>query len=203
MLRYAITRRDLFPGDDAQQQVALLHQCALWANSGIDYIQLREKDLLAADLANLARSILETLRTSRCTTRLLINSRPDIAIAASAHGVHLTAAPDALTPAQVRYIYAEAGLPTPILSISCHALAEVRQARQNQVDAILFAPIFEKSVAGHQISTGLGLEPLHAACSAASPIPVYALGGVTMENAPACREAGASGIAGIRLFHSA
>lgn len=203
MLRYAITSRNLFPGDDAHQQTALMQQCARWAADGIDLIQLREKDLPAAELAGLARNILAGLRTTGSATKLLINSRPDIAIAAAAHGVHLTAAPDELTPVQVCHLFGETGHPIPIISISCHTLPEVEQARQNQVDAILFAPIFEKSIANQQIAPGLGLEQLRAACTAASPIPVYALGGVTLENAPACIEAGAAGIAGIRLFQSA
>jgi thiamine-phosphate pyrophosphorylase len=200
MLRYAITSRTLFPGDDAHRQAVLLHQCARWAADGIDLIQLREKDLPAADLAKLACSILLNIHATGSATKLLINSRPDIAIATAAHGVHLTASPDELTPAQVRHLYAETGRPTPIISISCHTLEEVKQARKKQVDAILFAPIFQKSVTGQQIAAGLGLEQLHTACTAASPIPVYALGGVTLENAHSCLEAGAAGIAGIRLF---
>lgn len=202
MLRYAITSRALFPGDETQKQAALVHQCARWASDGIDFIQLREKDLPAAQLATLARSILNVL-PSGAETKLLINSRADVALATRANGVHLTAAPGELTPPQIRRLYAEASHPAPIISISCHTLAEVEHARENQVGAILFAPIFEKSIAGQLITPGLGLDQLHAACIAAAPIPVYALGGVTQENAPVCIAAGAAGIAGIRLFHNA
>lgn len=202
MLRYAITSRTLFPGDNAQQQAALIHQCARWAADGIDFIQLREKDLSAANLANLARGLRESLSTIGSATKLLINARPDVAIATAAHGVHLTASPDEITPAQVRHVYVEANLLPPAVTISCHTLAEVEQARKNQVNVILFAPIFQKSIAGQEIAPGLGLEQLRAACLAAAPIPVYALGGVTLENAPSCLEVGAAGIAGIRLFHS-
>lgn len=201
MLRYAITSRALFTGDETQQQAALIRQCTRWATYGIDFIQLREKDLEAAALAALAHSILATIPAT-CKTKLLINSRADVAIAASAHGIHLTAAPGELTPAQIRHLYAKAARLAPTISISCHTLAEVEQARENQVDAILFAPIFEKSIGGQQLTPGLGLDQLHAGCIAATPIPVYALGGVTLENAPACIAAGAAGIAGIRLFHS-
>jgi len=77
----------------------------------------------------------------------------------------------------------------------------VQRARDNHADTILFAPVFEKNIAGETITPGQGLNQLRAACLAASPIPVYALGGVTLENAPACLDAGAAGIAGIRLFH--
>ena len=106
MLRYAITSRTLYPGDKLQQQAALVEQTARWASDGIDFIQLREKDLPASALAALARKILQTITLATSPTRLLINSRPDIAIATGAHGVHLTASPDELTPTQVRDLYA-------------------------------------------------------------------------------------------------
>jgi thiamine-phosphate pyrophosphorylase len=198
MLRYAITSRSLFAGDQLRQQAALVEQAARWASAGIDLIQLREKDLPAACLENLARNLLQTLPA---TTKLLLNSRLDIAIATAAPGVHLTAAPGELTPAQVRHLYAAASLPPPVITVSCHTLAEVARARDNRVDGILFAPVFGKIIAGEIVTPGQGLDQLRAACSAAAPTPVYALGGVTLENAPSCLHAGAAGVAGIRLFH--
>jgi thiamine-phosphate pyrophosphorylase len=200
VLRYAITSRSLFPGNDPQQQTALVEQADRWASENIDFIQLREKDLAAGDLSALARKILKKIDLAPSPTRLLINSRADVAVAAGAHGVHLTSNPCELTPAQIRQIYDASGLPAPIISISCHSVAEASQARENHVDAILFAPVFEKLLAGQTALPGHGLEQLHAACLAAFPAPVYALGGVTLENAPACLAAGAAGIAGIRLF---
>jgi thiamine-phosphate pyrophosphorylase len=201
MLRYAITSRALYPGDELQQQAALLREASHWVADGIDLIQLREKDLPAAGIAALARQILLAIAASTSPTKLLLNSRPDIAIATAAHGVHLTAHSDELTIPQVRSLYASANLAAPIITISCHTLEDVRRARINQADAILFAPVFEKIIAAQTITPGQGIDRLRAACFAASPIPVYALGGVTIENAPACLDAGAAGIAGIRLFH--
>jgi thiamine-phosphate pyrophosphorylase len=201
MLRYAITSRAFYPGNEIEQQAALLRQASRWVADGVDLIQLREKDLPATDLAALAREILKAIALATSSTKLLINSRADIAIATGAHGVHLTASPRELTPAQVRRLYASVNLPAPVISISCHTMEDVQRARDNHADAILFAPVFEKNIAGETISPGQGLNQLRAACLAASPIPVYALGGVTLENAPACLDAGAAGIAGIRLFH--
>ncbi|HEX4576551.1 MAG TPA: thiamine phosphate synthase [Edaphobacter sp.] len=207
MLRYAITSRALYPGypgypgDEPQLQAALLRQAFRWAADGIDFIQLREKDLRAADLAVLARKILSIIASAASSTKLVINSRPDIAMASGAHGVHLTAGPDELTPTQVRTLYALSIRPERVITISCHTLEDVHRARVNQADAILFAPVFEKIVAGNIITPGQGLDQLRAACLAASPIPVYALGGVTQTNARSCLDAGAAGIAGIRLFH--
>jgi len=204
MLRYAITSRTLFPGDEQQQQAALLSQTARWIGDGLDFIQLREKDLPAARIASLASAVLKTIAETASPTKLLINSRADIAIATGAHGVHgvhLTAAGDELTVTQVRDLYASVNLPQPLITVSCHTLEEVRRASQNKVDAVLFAPVFEKIVAGQTVAAGQGLDQLRAACTIAYPVPVYALGGVTLEDAPACLAAGASGIAGIRLFH--
>jgi thiamine-phosphate pyrophosphorylase len=198
MLRYAITSRDLFGGDQRCQQAALVEQAVRWASDGINFIQLREKDLPAASLADLARIILKKLPA---TTKLLVNSRLDIAIATAAHGVHLTATPGELTARQVRYVYAAASLPPPIITISCHTLAEISLARHHRVDAILFSPVFGKTLAGEIVTPGQGLDQLRAACTAAAPTPVYALGGVTLENVSSCLQAGAIGIAGIRLFH--
>jgi thiamine-phosphate pyrophosphorylase len=208
MFRYAITSRTLFPGNSDQQQAALLQQAARWAADGIDIIQLREKDLPAATLAHLARQILETIRQASgpnrgpnaSPTKLLINSRPDVALATAAHGVHLTSSTNQLTPTQVRQLYAEAHLPPPVVTVSCHTQPDIDQARNHQADAILYAPIFEKTIANQPISPGQGLDRLRAACKSATPIPIYALGGVTLENAPLCLQAGAAGIAGIRLF---
>jgi thiamine-phosphate pyrophosphorylase len=201
MLRYAITGRALYPGDELEQHAALLRQASRWVADGIDLIQLREKDLPDDDLAALAREILRIVALASGSTKLLINSRANVAVATGAHGVHLTANPGELTPIEVRSLYASANRPAPIISISCHTLDEVRRARTNQVDAILFAPVFEKIITDQNIIPGQGLDQLRAACLAASPIPVYALGGVTLKNAPACLDAGAAGIAGIRLFH--
>lgn len=198
MIRYAITSRALFPGDEARRQESLIEQCARWAAEDIDFIQLREKDLPAGVLASLARSILAVISASQ--TKLLINARADVAMATGAHGVHLTAAPGELTPAQVRHLYAYAGRPTPFVSASCHTLDEVIQACTNGADAVLFAPVFGKIVAGEVITAVAGLEALREACAIAAPVQVYALGGVTLENASSCIEAGAAGVAGIRLF---
>jgi thiamine-phosphate pyrophosphorylase len=201
MLRYAITSRTLYPGDEIQQQAALLREARRWIADSVDFIQLREKDLPTASIAVVAGKILQTIAATASPTKLLLNSRPDIAIATAAHGVHLTAAPGELTPAQVRSLYTSANRPEPIISISCHTVEDVHRARINQADAILFAPVFEKIVAGQTIMPGQGIDQLRTACLVAAPIPVYALGGVTLENAAACLDAGAAGIAGIRLFH--
>src|SRR5580698_689026 len=115
VLRYAITSRALFSGDDRQQQAALLGQTARWAADGIDLIQLREKDLPAGTLVDLARKMMKEIGLACRTTKLLINSRADIAIAAGADGVHLTAASGEVSPAQIRDLFAAVNRILPIV----------------------------------------------------------------------------------------
>jgi thiamine-phosphate pyrophosphorylase len=201
MLRYAITNRAMFPGDEEQKRAALVREASRWAVEGIDFIQLREKDLEASAVASLAQEILQTITESQSQTKLLISSRPDIAIATRAHGVHLTAKVNELTCTQVRALYSLRNLTAPVITISCHSLEEVRRACHDAASAILFGPVFEKVVNGEVVVPGQSLDQLRDACAAASPVPVLALGGVDANNAAMCLDAGATGIAGIRLFH--
>ena len=188
MLRYAIV--------DATSTTA---DATRLATQRIDYIQLRAKHLPAGDLATLARTILTAIATVPNThTRLLINTRADVALATGAHGVHLTSHPEELTPQQIRTLYSTT--PTPCTSISCHTLEDVHRAHTLATDLILFGPIFEKRVDGNLVQPGIGLQALEAAVRTAQGTPVLALGGITERNTHACLEAGAAGIAAIRLF---
>jgi thiamine-phosphate pyrophosphorylase len=195
MIRYAITS-----GTYAGQTPALVSLARRWAEAGIDYVQLREKHMPASELVEAAKAMLQVFQSAGGRTKLLINARPDIALAAGAAGVHLTARPGELTPEQVRSIFTSAGASRPIVSVSCHTLADVNKARNATVDLTLFGPVFEKRVAELLISPGKGLEKLRRACAAAGTIPVLALGGMTQEHIPGCIQSGAAGIAGIRYF---
>jgi thiamine-phosphate pyrophosphorylase len=208
MLRYAITDRARAPIDQRSQEGALLRQAANLAETGVDFVQLREKDLDAGELASLARKLLVILHSYDKAPKLLINSRADVAVATGADGVHLTSATGELTPAHIRQLYASAGLPEPIISVSCHTLSEIPPARDADATLILFGPVFEKVVSGAKpqglsealVSEGVGLNLLHLACTTAAPTPVLALGGITPENTPATLAAGAAGVAAIRMF---
>ena len=206
MLRYAITDRARAHLDRSSQEYALIRQASSLAAKGVDFIQLREKDLEAGALAALAGKVLAVLRSHARAPKLLISSRADVAIASGADGVHLTSAEGQLTPAQIRQLYASAGLPEPIISISCHSLSEIPAARDATL--ILFGPIFEKVISARQtppagdslVSDGIGLNLLHLACTTAAPTPVLALGGITAANTEATIQAGAAGVAAIRMF---
>jgi thiamine-phosphate pyrophosphorylase len=200
---YYITDRRQFSADEYESHKRLLAKIREAACAGVDYIQLREKDLPARDLESLAREavgILRELRTEnrQPRTKLLINSRIDVAVATRANGVHLRA--DDLSPQQVRAIWSKAMdnapadiQPEPLIGVSCHTPEEVNHAAENRANFAVFAPVFEK-----QGATPAGLDQLRLACRA--KIAVLALGGVTLENAESCLEAEAAGIAAIRLF---
>jgi thiamine-phosphate pyrophosphorylase len=202
MLRYAITDRAAYDGSPAYRLDSVVREAARWAAEGIEFIQIREKDLGAAELAELTRRVLAAVRAEGGATRVLVNSRADVAAATGADGVHLTAAVGQLLPTQVRSIFAAAGRSNAVVSISCHTIEEVKRASALGVDAILFGPVFGKTVSGTQVLKGLGLESLREVCAMAGATPVYALGGVTLERAAECLSTGATGVAGIRFFRN-
>jgi thiamine-phosphate pyrophosphorylase len=204
MLRYAITNRAQYSGTPAYRLDCLVREAALWAAEGIDYIQLREKDLEAGEQVTLTRRVMAAVREvagdAAAKTRVLVNSRLDVAVAAVADGVHLTSAEGELTPINAREVFRRAGLGVPVVSVSCHSVDEVAQASGWGVDGILFGPVFGKVVDGVEVVPGVGLAALRKACLAAAGTPVFALGGVTIPLSGECLEAGAAGVAGIRMF---
>jgi thiamine-phosphate pyrophosphorylase len=191
VLLYYITDRRQFPGDETCRRRALLDKIAEASRWGVDFIQLREKDLSARELEALAGDAVRVVRENSSRTQLLINSRTDVAIACGADGVHLRSA-DVL-PVEVRAGWRNRVSAVPVISVACHSPAEVARAAAEGVDLAIFAPVFEK-----QGSSAAGLSGLREACE--HPLKVLALGGVTLENARACVEVGAAGVAGIRLF---
>ena len=205
-LLYYITDRSQFPGDESSRHRMLLDKIAEAARAGVEYIQLREKDLRARELETLALEaahVIQQLRTDNRIgrTRLLVNSRTDVALAAGADGVHLRS--DDIPASHVRSIWrevrAQRSLPVvhgPLIAVSCHTSSDVLHAESEGADFVVLAPIFEKKDAPE--TQPKGLAELREACAA--KIPVLALGGVTLANAASCRAAGAAGIAGIRLF---
>ena len=196
-VRYAITNRSQYGSTERDREAGLLFQTERLASVGIDFIQLREKDLSAWEQLRLARGMQEILRSSNSTTRLLINSRADIAAACAASGVHLPSGEGQLAPEQTRKVLQTR---KPVISVSCHSVAEIQRARENSADIILFGPVFGKTTDGRVVFPGTGIELLAEACAVAGSIPVLALGGVTQENTADCVAAGAKGIAAIRLF---
>jgi thiamine-phosphate pyrophosphorylase len=206
-LLYYITDRTAFATDESTRRRRLVEKISEAARVSVDYIQIREKDLSTRELEALARDAVSAIREARrlatdhrqLATALFINSRTDVALAAGADGVHLRS--DDASPQDVREMWKECGVSStgqlsplaPLIAVSCHSPAEVTEAAENRANLAVFGPVFEKK--GLQ---PVGLKLLREACKAR--IPVLALGGVTLADAHACLEAGAAGIAAIRLF---
>lgn len=199
-----ITDRTAFSGDESSRRRRVLQKIREAACAGVDYIQLREKDLATRDLELLAREAVNViaqlrLENGELRTRLLLNSRGDVALAVQADGVHLRS--NDISPQDVKNLWKrsadnrsrEKTLREPVIGVSCHSPDEVVRAAAESASFAVFAPVFEK-----KDSSPAGLRLLQEACSA--NIPVLALGGITVSNAQSCTDAGAAGIAAIRLF---
>ena len=164
-----------------------------------DWIQIREKDLSGKQLTELTRETVAAAAGRR--TRVIVNDRLDVAVAAGAGGVHLGR--ESLPVREVaawraNEKTARADLADFLIGAACHSLAEARAAAGDGADYIIFGPVFE-TPSKMQFGAPLGIEKWREACSEIR-IRVLAIGGISMANAAQCFEAGAAGIAAIRLF---
>jgi thiamine-phosphate pyrophosphorylase len=183
-LYYYVTDRRLLRPQDFRSRVRGLIR---W---GIDFIQIREKHLDDRDLFLLARNVVADARSTGC--RILVNGRADVALAAGAHGVHLPSSglrPDDLRP----------WLPDGFLvGVSVHSEDEAVRAWTCGADYVLAGPInATPSKAG--MGPPLGIARFRGICTSV-PVPVLGLGGIDAGTVEAVLDAGAAGVAAIRLF---
>jgi thiamine-phosphate pyrophosphorylase len=199
ILCYVTDRRSLSGASTSGTQPArLLEKISAIAAAGVDWVQIREKDLAARELAALTRDAI----ARRAKARIIVNDRLDVALADSAGGVHL--GEEGLSVADVaRFVKRTAFDPNGNLLIgaSCHSLDGVKAAVRDGADYVFFGPVFA-TPSKAKFGKPQGLKKLATVCSAMS-VPVIAIGGITLENAGECISAGAAGIAAIRLFQDA
>ena len=225
LLCYVTNRRSLFPaGTHATSQhldtrKILLEKITAAATAGVDWIQIREKDLSGKECSSLTReAVYIATRSSldasaiipnsssteaareQVSSRILVNDRLDVALMTEASGVHL--GEKSLPPEDVQRLVKSLGRKENFLiGISCHLLDSAKAAESGGADYLFFGPVFatpSKAAYG----APQGLKRLAEVCRAVA-LPVLAIGGITLENAADCLSAGASGIAAIRLFQDA
>jgi len=160
--------------------------------AGVDLIQIREKDLGTRPLAELVKAAVESARNS--CTRVLVNDRLDVGLAAGAAGAHLGT--QSIPARAVRKRVPEGFL----VGVSCHSVEDALEAESAGADYVLLGPIFA-TPSKLRYGPPLGLGKLKEAAGRVE-VPVLALGGITVGRVKPCLEAGAAGIAGISIFQT-
>jgi thiamine-phosphate pyrophosphorylase len=165
--------------------------------AGINWVQIREKDLDSHTLLKVARFAVAAARGTQ--TRVLINDRLDVALAANASGVHLG---EKSLPLETIVKWRQSsGRDAIQIGMSCHSLESACAAEAEGADYIFFGPVFA-TPSKAAFGAPQGLDRLREVCASVK-IPVLAIGGMNFENTRECLKAGACGIAAIRLFQSA
>ncbi len=190
-LIYLITGGDATEQNFNEKRTQILNLVETAVETRISLIQIREKNLSARSVFNLAREAVEIAKNS--ATKILVNDRADIALAAKADGVHLTA--NSLSAAIIRRNFPK----DFIIGASAHTIEKTEQAKREGADFATFSPIFASPNKGEP----KGLDALREACERLSPFPVVALGGIDETNYEAVLDAGAGGFAAIRFLNNA
>jgi thiamine-phosphate pyrophosphorylase len=192
-----VTDKSALSASPPESRTLVLEKVKSAAEAGVEWIQIREKQLSGRELSDLVQ---ESVRVAPAPCRVLVNDRLDVACAVAAAGVHLTE--QSISVADAKQFARKRGLPASFLvGASTHSLDSARAAADSGADYVTFGPVFatpSKAAYG----APQGIERLAAVCRSVS-IPVLAIGGITPENAAECRAAGAAGIAAIRLFQDA
>jgi thiamine-phosphate pyrophosphorylase len=161
--------------------------------AGLPALQLREKDLGAAELARLGRAL--RVATTEHGAALIINDRVDVALAVGADGVQRTstslAVADIVTIADKRLR----------VGASVHGLEEAVQAAEAGADWIVFGPVYD-TPSKRAYGPAQGLQALERV-SRGVRVPVIAIGGITPERVGEVRRAGARGVAAISAILAA
>ena len=197
ILCYVTDRRSL---PDAPP-TAPLQKIEAILSAGVDWVQIREKDLSARQLAALTREALlhaaNHVKGGSQPSRILVNDRLDVALAERAGGVHL-GENGLLIDEAVRLVETRAAGRDFLAGVSCHSMEAAKASATGGASYLFFGPVFA-TPSKASFGSPQGVERLAEVCCAVS-IPVFAIGGITVENAAECLAAGAAGIAAIRLF---
>lgn len=166
---YLISDRNVLPAGRT-----LYHQVEAALKGGLRAVQLREKDLSAAEKLPLALELREL--TSRFGAKLLINDRIDLALAVKADGVHLGG--HSLPAKVARKVLG----PDMLIGVSTHSLDEITIAAEGGADFVTYGPVFDTPSKRH-LGQPTGVEMLKSAFNS-SPLPLFPLGGINLANLP-------------------
>ncbi len=164
------------------------------ARAGASVLQIREPGLDDRQLLSLVQQAIAATATT--AARVVVNDRTDVAIAASAAGVHLR--DRSIAASRVRAV----APPGFLIGRAVHSVAAAREAEADGAcDYLVFGTVFPSASKppGHQAA---GLRQLEAVCQSVR-LPVLAIGGITPGRAAEVARAGAAGIAAIGLFATA
>jgi thiamine-phosphate pyrophosphorylase len=189
-LIYLITKGETTAANYAEKKKETLNIIETAVQNEISLVQIREKRVSAKLLFELTAEAAHITKNS--LTKLLVNDRADIALAADADGVHLTA--ESLSAAIIRRNFPE----NFIIGVSAHSLEKVREAKMQKADFAVFSPIFFSPNKGKPV----GLETLREVCEKVKPFPVLGLGGINETNYQSVLEI-ADGFAAIRFLNDA
>ncbi|MET0753456.1 MAG: thiamine phosphate synthase [Pyrinomonadaceae bacterium] len=189
-LIYLITGGDATEQNFNEKRPQILTLVKIAVETRISLIQIREKNLSAGNVFNLAREAVEIARNS--AAKILVNDRADIALAAKAGGVHLTA--NSLSAEIIRRNFPK----DFIIGVSAHTIEKAEQAKREGANFATFSPIFASPTKGEP----KGLDALREACERLKPFPIIALGGIDETNYESVLENGASGFAAIRFLNN-
>jgi thiamine-phosphate pyrophosphorylase len=201
ILCYVTDRRSLPLSTSADAHSLLFDSVERAAAAGVHWIQLREKDFSGKEWEELVRESLRRISRAGAATRVFVNDRLDVALTCGAGGVHLSENGIPVAEAcRLREEYFSSGGEKRdfLVGVSCHSLGAALGAARAGADYIYFSPIFYTPSKANY-GPPQGLDRLAAVCQAV-PVPVIAIGGISAENAVGCFQAGAAGIAAIRLF---
>ena len=191
-LIYLITKGDLTPDNFRKKSIETLSSIEKAVRAGVSLIQIREKSITTKQVFELVSSAAELTKNSE--TKLLVNDRADVARAAGADGVHLPA--NSVPAATIRAAFGK----NFVIGVSAHSLVEIEEAKRAGADFATFSPIFA-TASKARYGAPQGIAKLGEAIEIFHDFPVIALGGIDENNFSEALEAGAKGIAAIRLLN--
>jgi len=192
-----VTDRQSLSGTPDHSLTLQLKKIEQAAKAGVEWIQIREKDLPGRDLAKLTEN---AILLAGGSSAVLVNDRVDVACVVEASGVHL--GEHSLPADQARRLASQRCQKIDfIVGVSAHSLEGAAQAEQAGADYVIFGPVYT-TPSKASFGRPQGVQRLREVCQRLK-IPVLAIGGITLKNAEQCFAAGAGGIAAIRLFQDA